>query len=182
MFLEGNPNYLELDAICDGLLQTDTKYKLGYDKVRGLTLNDDLIPGGFKEHYDAKLDQFLEREAKNVTFSTISDGLALKDVFDNTSTFRTRTFRKRDMLLPSPAPAVSGPSSILVRGLAADGDLDTNKKYEVHYSMSGLYVNEKKLNKQKTERLAAVLKKAGFELKANDEISFIKSGDSKKLK
>ncbi len=174
MFLDGNPNYLELDAICDGLLQPNTHYKLGYTKGGSIMLNDAALPEDYSRHYGEKMKQFLEREnATNISFSTLSDGVDLVKDLKPTSEFMTRRIFPRGVKVRMTEPGKDkGPMDAVVEDMAQKKMLKMTGAYEITYNASGLFLNNKKLSRKQTDYYAAILAREGFSLKGeSDEIS-----------
>lgn len=171
MYQEGNPNYLDVDALCDGIIVPDTKYELS--NANGITINNSPLPAWLKPAYEKKFRSFQRlADSSNVMtmISTSSNGLRLKDVFNENS-----TFRKRKMKAPSPAAMVAANPEAdkalytLVKMLKADKLIDDEDGYDVSYHADGLFVNNVKFSKRKAAKYVAAMKKDGYVLKGKTD-------------
>ena len=170
---EGNPNYLDIDAVCDDLVLPGQWYHLAYEDGL-ITINGKEIKVPLNRHYAEKMKYFVARCKNNVDtkFTTTSDGLKLNDVFDEHSVFRQRKLAEykyyRNSAYNKVRPA---PMAKLVKWLVGENLVDTTRAYEIKYNKEGLWLNKKKQDNKTTARCAAMLKQEGFELKGdNDEL------------
>jgi hypothetical protein len=144
MYNSGNLNYIDADALCDGLIQPDKWYDIDY-KDGKLTIYDAPIPEKYKAQYDAKLKLFLAAHHYG-PFSTKSDGVKLSSVFDATSTFRKRDLKVQTIatgnLKHTQFNPIDNPwGTELTNMLAADHLLDTSKDYTFTFADDALVAN-----------------------------------------
>ena len=163
MYSQGNVNYIDADALCDGLISPAKWYDIYY-KDGTLSINDKNLPDALKEQYKAKLNKFLTQYKYGV-FSTRSDGLTLSEVFDEKSMFRVRDLTPKHYVMKNTDLGenfAKDVTMVLINLLVPDHLLDTSADYKIVSSTEGLFVNGNKIDEQTIQRYILKLNEQGI--------------------
>lgn len=169
MFTGGNPDFILVYAMHDGLLKERQRYKFYYKNGKVLW-NDKPLAAPLQAKY-AKLmkDFFAAHDFKSDVYATAGDGLTKKELNNPESSVRKRRIKS--------GFNADGEYFLykVVRLMAADGLLDTNAKHTLKYNARGIFVNGKKLTGADEAKYEPILEK-GYGHKprwiSGDELNF----------
>ena len=170
MFTEGNPNFVLAYAMHDGLLKQRESYSFMYKKGKVLWQGK-TMSGPMQAKYSKLMADFLKAHGSVATeYHTRGEGITAKELNNIGSPIRqerlTVSFHSKD-----------GDDYVrrVIRLMAGDKLLDTNKAYSMKYNARGLYVNGEQLSNHVAARYEPILIKGmGYKPRPNtgDGVSF----------
>lgn len=145
MYDSGNLHYLDVDALCDGLIQPGEDYSISYDANKVLLVDENPVPYFVHQQYQDKLRLFLQANPLT-SFSVKADSLSIDKIFDPHSFFRTNRNTKT-VKIPD-AVFDDKDVSKLISTLNADELIDPAVGYHVILSSEGFFIDDKKMDNQ----------------------------------
>ncbi|HEY1033345.1 MAG TPA: hypothetical protein VGD89_16330 [Flavipsychrobacter sp.] len=93
MYVKGNPNYIVVDAIADGLIADDEEYSVNYYN-QTLYINGRKVDDSCRQRYTEKYIALLEKVgiSKSGTSFNASGGVYMFEILDPRSAFRNKKF------------------------------------------------------------------------------------------
>ncbi len=170
MFTEGNPNFVLAYAIHDGLLKQRESYNIMYKNGKVLWQGKPMaVP--MQAKYSKLMEDFLKAHGSGATeYNTSGEGITAKELNNPGSSIRQER-------VAGSFHSKGGDDYVrrVIRLMAGDKLLDTNKAYSMKYNTRGLYVNGEQLSNHVAARYEPILIKGmGYKPRPNtgDGVSF----------
>lgn len=153
MFVDGNPNFILAHALHDKLIREGQRYDIRY--VRGKVYSrGELIRQPYQSKYAKLITDFTRAHDKNAgSYAVHGDGVTKEELNTPESAIR------RDIIRKGQGVNIDKVVGKVIRIMAADGVVDTTKRYTLQYNAKGLFVNDKKLTGKDAQRYEEVLNK-----------------------
>ncbi len=151
MFVDGNPNFILAHALHDKLIREGQRYDIRY--VRGKVYSKgELIRQPYQSKYAKLITDFTRAHDKNAgSYAVHGDAVTKEELNTPESAIRRDLIRKGQGIDAGKAVGK------VIRIMAADGVVDTTKRYTLQYNAKGLFVNGKKLTGNDAQRYEEVL-------------------------
>ncbi len=162
MFVDGNPNFILAHALHDKLIREGQRYDIRY--VRGKVYSrGELIAEPYQSRYARLINDFTRAHDKNAgSYAVHGEGVTKEKLNTPGSAIRMDVIKKGQGI---DAGKVVGK---VIGMMAADGVVDTTKRFTLQYNAKGLFVNNKKLISKEALKYEEVLNK---ELNNNSRIT-----------
>lgn len=172
MFTEGNPRFILVYALQDGIIKKRQHYDIMYSK--GTVASDGvLLPEPLQSKYVQLWERFFKAHKRKFdSYSIRGGGVTIKELNDPESSVRSSNGFLTDYR------RINGQyyTDHVVDLMARDGLIDTTTKYELKYNWRGVIVNGKKLNDEEAEPYEEILLKGfGHKPKFPDDAVIVSS-------
>ncbi len=153
MFVDGNPNFILAHALHDKLIREGQRYDIRY--VRGKVYSrGELIAAPYQSRYARLITDFTHAHNKHTgSYAVHGDGVTKEELNTPGSAIRKDVIRKGQGI---DAGKLVGK---VISMMAADGVVDTTKRYTLQYNAKGLFVNNKRLTGKEAQKYEEILNK-----------------------
>lgn len=153
MFVDGNPNFILAHALHDKLIREGQRYDIRY--VRGKVYSrGELIAEPYQSRYARLITDFTHaHNTPTGSYAVHGDGVTKEELNTPGSAIRKDVIRKGQGI---DAGKVVGK---VIGMMAAEGVVDTTKRFTLQYNAKGLFVNNKRLSGKDAQKYEAVLNK-----------------------
>lgn len=153
MFVDGNPNFILAHALHDKLIREGQRYDIRY--VRGKVYSrGELIREPYQSRYARLITDFTHaHNTPTGSYAVHGDGVTKEELNTPGSAIRRKVIGKGQGI---DAGKVVGK---VIGMMAADGIVDTTKRFTLQYNAQGLFVNNKRPTGKNAQRYEEVLNK-----------------------
>lgn len=153
MFVDGNPNFILAHALHDKVIREGQRYDIRY--VRGKVYSrGELIAEPYQSRYARLITDFTQAHNKHAgSYAVHGDGVTKEELNTPESAIR------RDVIRKGQGVNIGKVVGKVIGIMAADGMVDTTKRYTLQYNAKGLFVNNKKLTGKDAQKYEEILNK-----------------------
>jgi hypothetical protein len=153
MFVDGNPNFILAHALHDKLIREGQRYDIRY--VRGKVYSrGELIAEPYQSRYARLITDFTQaHNTPTGSYAVHGDGVTKEELNTPESAIR------RDVIRKGQGVNIGKVVGKVIGIMAADGMVDTTKRYTLQYNAKGLFVNNKKLTGKDAQKYEEILNK-----------------------
>jgi len=153
MFVDGNPNFILAHALHDKLIREGQRYDIRY--VRGKVYSKgELIAEPYQSRYARLITDFTRaHNTPTGSYAVHGDGVTKEELNTPGSAVRRHVISKGQGI------NIDKVVGKVISIMAADGVVDTTKRFTLQYNAKGLFVNNKKLISKEAQKYEEILNK-----------------------